>query len=134
MKKNICIVDDDKWISELVKRFLDFEKFQVDRMYEFSSEAEIIEQITKKNYECILIDYMLVCCNGIELGKKIRQQSLYTHTPFILVTTMPLTPELSHQLLSVHMKYLKKPFTKTELVKTIYDAMSTLDEDSEYTP
>jgi len=132
MKKQILIIDDDKWLSELVKKFLNFEKFKVDPVFKFSSQDEIIQQISGKKYDCILIDYMLVCCNGIELGKKLRTISDFSTTPFILQTTMPLTPQLSHELLTMNMTYLKKPFKKAELITTVIEAMSVDYEDTKH--
>jgi DNA-binding response OmpR family regulator len=129
MKKQILIIDDDKWLSELVKKFLNFEKFAVDPIFNFSSQDEILEQISGKKYDCILIDYMLVCCNGIDLGKKLRTITDYSTIPFILQTTLPLTPQLSHELLTIHMTYLKKPFKKAELINTIFEALSVDHED-----
>ncbi|MGD9200185.1 MAG: response regulator, partial [Chitinispirillia bacterium] len=129
MKKHILIIDDDRWLSELVKKFLSFEKFSVDPIFNFTSQDEIIEQISGKKYDCILIDYMLVCCNGIDLGKKLRKITDYSAIPFILQTTLPLTPQLSHELLTINMTYLKKPFKKAELINTIFEAMSVDYED-----
>lgn len=124
MKKRILIIDDDKWLAELVKKFMNFEKFIVDSMYEFSSSEEIISKASAESYNCILIDYMLGCCTGIELAKQLRQKDHFCQVPFILVTTMFVTPQLSTDLLAINMKYLKKPFTKADLIKIIFEAMS----------
>ena len=129
MKKQILIIDDDKWLSELVKKFLNFEKFEVDPVFNFSSQDDIIKQISGKKYDCVLIDYMLVSCNGIDLGKKMRTIPDYSTIPFILQTTLPLTPQLSHELLTINMTYLKKPFKKAELINTIFEALSVDYED-----
>ena len=132
MKKKICIIDDDKWLSELVKKFLSFEKYDVDPISDFSSQEDIINRIFGQKYDCILIDYMLVCCNGLDLARRIRGLSDFMTVPFILQTTIPLTPQLSHELLTLNMTYLKKPFKKAELIHIVLEAMSVGNEDSNH--
>ncbi len=124
MAKKILIIDDDEWIGLLVKKYLGFETYDVTAIERFDTLEDILNQVSETSFDCILVDYMLVCCTGIDLAKKLKEKPGCAKASYVLLTSMTLTTDLSRDILALNMKYLKKPFSKTELLQTIYEATS----------
>ncbi|MBF0431475.1 MAG: response regulator transcription factor [Fibrobacteria bacterium] len=124
MANKILIIDDDEWISLLVKKYLDFEKYDVTAVQQFDTRDDILSQVTGTSFDCVLVDYMLVCCTGIDLTRKLKETEECAKSSFVLLTSMTLTTDLSRDILELHMRYLKKPFSKEDLLQTIYEATS----------
>ncbi|MFH1761890.1 MAG: response regulator, partial [bacterium] len=73
MKKKIIVIDDEKSITNLIKKFLNYEYFQVDTIDSFSTLEEVVEKIKGLQYDCVLLDYILICGNGLELCERLRK-------------------------------------------------------------
>ncbi|WP_028548556.1 response regulator transcription factor [Paenibacillus sp. UNC451MF] len=70
IKRTVLIVDDDKEIVELMKDFLEDEKFEVIEAY---NAAQAIASIDRIRVDCILMDVMMPGQSGLELCRQIRK-------------------------------------------------------------
>jgi len=78
---SLLYVDDEQYLLDLVKEFLERDAFKVDIAH---SSAEALDILKKRDYEGIISDYQMPKMDGIELLKCIR--SRYPDLPFILFT------------------------------------------------
>ncbi len=78
---SLLYVDDEQYLLDLVKEFLEQDAFTVDIAH---SAAEALGILKKRDYEGIISDYQMPKMDGIELLKCIR--SRYPDLPFILFT------------------------------------------------
>lgn len=68
-EKKILVIDDEDFIRELVKDFLEMEKIQCDGA---ETAEEGLELITKNNYKLILLDRNLGKSKAEDIIQKIR--------------------------------------------------------------
>jgi DNA-binding response OmpR family regulator len=68
----LLIVDDDRGLVTLLKRFLEGEGFRVDAAYDHASG---LTAALSGEHELIILDVMLPGGTGFELLKALRQQS-----------------------------------------------------------
>lgn len=78
----ILYVDDDKDHLRLTKTFLEKINHSL-RVTSIESPENALKELEKKNFDCILIDYVMPKLDGLQLAEKIRQKS---DTPIILYT------------------------------------------------
>jgi len=109
----LLIVDDDRALVSLLKRFLEGEGFRVDAAYDHASG---LSAALSSEYELIILDVMLPGGTGFELLKLLRQQS---SVPVLLLTARG---EAVDRILGLEIgadDYLAKPFDPRELVARI---------------
>jgi two-component system response regulator CpxR len=109
----LLIVDDDRGLVNLLKRFLEGENFRVDAAYD---HATGLSAALSGEHELIILDVMLPGGTGFELLKALRQQS---SVPVLLLTARG---EAVDRILGLEIgadDYLAKPFDPRELVARI---------------
>ncbi len=109
----LLIVDDDRGLVNLIKRFLEGEGFQVDAAYDHASG---LNSALSGEHELIILDVMLPGGSGFELLKALRQQS---SVPVLLLTARG---EAVDRILGLEIgadDYLAKPFDPRELVARV---------------
>lgn len=109
----LLIVDDDRALVNLLKRFLEGEGFQVEAAYDHASG---LSAALAGEHALIILDVMLPGGTGFELLKALRQQST---VPVLLLTARG---EAVDRILGLEIgadDYLAKPFDPRELVARI---------------
>ena len=109
----LLIVDDDRGLVTLLKRFLEGEGFRVDAAYDHASG---LTAALSGEHELIILDVMLPGGTGFELLKALRQQS---SVPVLLLTARG---EAGDRILGLEIgadDYLAKPFDPRELVARV---------------
>ena len=109
----LLIVDDDRDLVNLLKRFLEGEAFHVDAAYDHASG---LTAALAGGHELIILDVMLPGGSGFELLKTVRQQST---VPVLLLTARG---EAVDRILGLEIgadDYLAKPFDPRELLARI---------------
>ncbi len=109
----LLIVDDDRGLVNLLKRFLESEGFQVDAAYDHASG---LNAALSGEHELVILDVMLPGGTGFELLKILRQQS---SVPVLLLTARG---EAVDRILGLEIgadDYLAKPFDPRELVARV---------------
>ena len=109
----LLIVDDDRALVNLLKRFLEAEGFQVDGAYD---QASGLQAARSGEHELIILDVMLPGGSGFELLKALRQES---DVPVLLLTARG---EAVDRILGLEIgadDYIPKPFDPRELVARI---------------
>lgn len=76
---HILVIDDDVELSAMLKEFLEVEGFAVD----VAHDGETGLQASRSDYAAIILDVMMPGMNGIEVLRRIRQDSM---TPVLMLT------------------------------------------------
>lgn len=132
MKRVICIVEDEKDLNELVKRYLEKEGYEV-RSYLTFDEAQ--QHTGDSDVSLWILDIMLGDKSGFDLIEEIR--SLYPSLPVIFMSARDKEFDRIIGLEKGSDDYITKPFSPKELVlrvnniirRTYKDAESILDVD-----
>ena len=112
-KKHLLIIDDDKRIRNLIKKYL--EKY--DFIISTARNAEHSKKLMKNFvFDLLVIDIMMPGENGIILTRKIRKEK---KTPILLLTALSDVKQRILGLESGADDYLIKPFEPRELVLRI---------------
>ena len=118
MKKVIAIVEDEKDLNELVKRYLEKEGYEV-RSYLTYKEASA--HTSDDDVHCWILDIMLDDKSGFDLIEEIRMQS-----PEVPVVFMSARDKEFDRIIGLEKgsdDYITKPFSPKELVLRINNIM-----------
>ena len=107
---NILVVEDDRHISELVKRNLSLVGHTCTCVYDGLSGLDILE---KQSFDLILLDVMLPGVSGFEFITKV------SGTPIIFVTAKGNLEDRLQGLSLGAEDYIVKPFEMLELIARI---------------
>jgi DNA-binding response OmpR family regulator len=106
----VLIVDDEKRISEGVKKYFEQAGFEVESAFDGHSA---LKMALKDMPDLIVLDWMLPGMSGIDVCREIRRES---NVPIIMLTARV---EESDKLIGLELgadDYLTKPFSPRELV------------------
>ena len=119
-KFHILVVDDDDRIRELVKQYLEEEKFLITTAkdaFEAKKKIEIIK------FDILILDIMMPGQSGLSLTKEIKK---INSTPIILLTAKGETRDRIEGLELGADDYLGKPFEPKELLLRINNILSKI--------
>lgn len=108
--KKIFVIDDEKNIRILIKKYLENEGY---RAYLYSDGNNVLSDIRRVNPDLLVLDIMMKGINGLELCKKIRKEF---DTPIIFVSARGDEIDRIVGLEIGADDYLSKPFSPRELV------------------
>ncbi len=111
--KHIFVVDDEKNIREIIKKFLEKEGYKITL---FENGLQIINEMERLKPDLLVIDIMMPGIDGLELCKQIRKKS---EIPIIFVSARD---DEFDKILGLEIggdDYLTKPFSPRELVVRI---------------
>jgi DNA-binding response OmpR family regulator len=110
----ILVVEDEKKISDFIKRGLKEEGYSVDTAYD-GEEGHF--SATTGQYDLIILDIMLPKMDGIGLCRKLREEKILT--PLLMLTARDTIKDKVAGLDSGADDYLIKPFAFEELLARI---------------
>jgi DNA-binding response OmpR family regulator len=119
--KHIFVVDDDKDIRILIKKYIEKEGYKVTI---FSDGTHVYNEICRLSPDLIVLDIMMPGIDGIELCKKIRKDY---DIPIIFVSARG---EEVDRIIGLEIggdDYLSKPFSPRELIARIKNIFKRLD-------
>lgn len=106
----ILVVEDEKKVSEVLKRGLSEAGYEVDTAF----DGEIgLRLATSGNYDLILLDINLPGINGLELCKRLRETDEVT--PVLMLTALGMSEDIVTGLEAGADDYMAKPFRFNEL-------------------
>jgi len=115
---HILVVDDDDRIKELVKEYLEENKFLVSTAKD-AEDAKIKLEIFK--FDILVLDIMMPGQSGLSLTKEIKKND---STPIILLTAKGETKDKIEGLELGADDYLGKPFEPKELLLRIKNILN----------
>ena len=109
----ILIVDDEERIRDIIKEYLEFEKFEYE---EASDGIEAIDKIKAYEFDCVILDIMMPKVDGFTVLREIRK---FTQVPVIMLSARG---EEYDKLFGFEMgvdDYITKPFSPKEQIARI---------------
>lgn len=119
--KHIFVVDDERNIRDLIRKYLEKEGYMVTT---FENAQNVLGEITRLKPELLVLDIMMPGIDGLELCKEIRKS---TDIPIVFVSARD---EELDRILGLELgadDYLSKPFSPRELVVRIKNIMKRLE-------
>ncbi|MGE5400990.1 MAG: response regulator transcription factor [Ignavibacteriales bacterium] len=112
----IMLVEDEDDLRQGIKAFLEIAGYET---IEAANGKEAMQKISETVPDIIISDIMMPVMNGLELLKKVRQQSLLKSTPFIILTAKTDLEDVKTGMEAGACHYITKPFKIKELINVI---------------
>ncbi|SDC41817.1 Response regulator receiver domain-containing protein [Pelagirhabdus alkalitolerans] len=113
--KRILIVDDEVALRMLLTDSLEDLNCEVD---EASNGQEAYDQISQKDYDILVLDYMMPHMTGIDLLQKLEPNTLQDATIIMLTAKTQTTDEQVASEAGVDI-FIKKPFSPLEFINLV---------------
>jgi DNA-binding response OmpR family regulator len=113
---HILVVEDDRDIADLVRRYLEKSGFDVEIL---SSGREALARLTERPPDLLVLDLMLPHVDGLEICRAVRSNEATAAVPIIMLTARA---EESERIVGLELgadDYVAKPFSPSELVARV---------------
>jgi len=110
----ILVVEDEHKIANSLKKGLEQENFAADVAYNGSDGFDLA---STEDYDVIILDILLPGRDGLEICRKLRQESI--HTPILILTAKGQTSDKVEGLNAGADDYLTKPFAFEEILARV---------------
>ena len=117
MAKSLMVVDDSATMRKLILRAVQQAKLDLGQIEEAGSGSEALEKLSNNTVDVMLCDVNMEPMNGIELVKKIRENSLFSNIKIVMISTERSEDIVEDCKAGGAIGYIKKPFTP-ETIKT----------------
>ena len=117
---NICLIEDEENIVELIRLNLELEGFKVHSIQNGMKAKDMINEVIQ--HDLIILDVMLPEYSGFDLCKDIRALG---DTPILFLSAKGIATDRIHGLKLGANDYLAKPFDLEELILRIRNLVST---------
>ena len=121
MAKTILIIEDDKFLRELISRKLSSEGFEIIEAVDGENGLEILKE---KKADIILLDLILPGIDGFEVLSRLKDDPLLAEVPVIIFSNLGQREDVERGLKLGAVDYLVKAhFTPNEIVEKIKDVL-----------
>ncbi len=122
MEQTILIVEDDKFLRELISRKLACEKFRIE---EAIDGEEGLKKITESKPDLILLDLILPGLDGFEVLERVKDNPSTSSIPVLILSNLGQRDEIERGLKLGAVDFLVKAhFTPEEIVDKIKIVLS----------
>ena len=111
---NILLVEDEKPLSNAIKKILEHQGYFVDAVYDGASAVEYAEGM---DFNLIILDVMLPQMDGFEVLRILRRDGV--HTPTLMLTARSAVQDKVTGLNGGADDYMTKPFDTEELLARV---------------
>ena len=112
--ERILVVDDEAMIVDAVATALRYEGYDVETA---ASGREALDAVGRREPNLVVLDWMLPDIEGIEVGRRIREQGF--KTAILFLTAKDATEDKVEALRSGGDDYVTKPFNLAEIVARV---------------
>lgn len=121
MAQKILIIEDDKFLRELISRKLEREGYSVSEAMD-GEEGE--KKIREEKPDLVLLDLILPGIDGFEVLSRIKQESSLESIPVIILSNLGQKEEIEKGLKLGAIDYLVKAhFTPAEIIEKIKNVL-----------
>ncbi|MCB0407624.1 MAG: response regulator transcription factor [Bdellovibrionales bacterium] len=114
--KKILVVEDEAEIKQLIVLHLKREGYEVD---EVSGGEGAVRLLSEKEYQLVLLDWMLPGMSGLEITRWMRSKEKLQKTPVLMVTAKVEPENIAAGLDAGADDYLPKPFDTLVLMARV---------------
>ena len=121
MEKTILIIEDDKFLRELISQKLNKENYKV---VEAVDGEEGIKKVKEEKPDLILLDLILPGIDGFEVLSRVKEEPSLNKIPVIVLSNLGQRDDVERGLKLGAVDYLiKAHFTPGEIIEKIKTAL-----------
>jgi two-component system, OmpR family, response regulator len=113
-KRKVLVVDDESSIVDAVGTALRYEGFEVQ---EAQSGRAALQAVSAFTPDLVILDWMLPDIDGIEVGRRLREQGF--DTPIVFLTAKDAVDDKVEALRAGADDYVTKPFSLAEMIARV---------------
>ncbi len=113
----ILLVEDDRFLSDTIRAFLEFKEHTVDRAFE---GPEALEKMTYGKYDLVILDWQLPGMDGVDICRSYRTAG--GTMPVMMLTGRTDPKEMQKATAAGANGFLSKPF-KLDVLETQIDKL-----------
>jgi len=113
----ILLVDDEPGTILLVSRLLEKQGYEVVSMESGEDAIKYLEKDAR--FDLVLLDYLMVGLDGLELLGMIKQQPATQHLKVVIESGLPDVEDMEKAKQLGAAGYILKPFTPVELINQV---------------
>lgn len=114
MSQKILVVDDEEWVVQAVRRYLEAASFEVVAAYDGPTA---LAQFGTHRPDLIVLDWMLPTLDGLSVAERIRERS---NVPIIMLTAKTAEEDRLEGFQTGVDDYVVKPFSARELEARVH--------------
>jgi len=122
--KNFLVADDSSTMRRVVRSCLNRYGASDQNIAEAGDGLEALTILQAKAIDCVLADWNMPNCDGLQLLTKMRQIDRYKHTPFLIFTTESTKEDILTALRAGVNAYMAKPITPELVAKKLNEVFS----------
>ena len=115
MALDVLIVDDSAAIRKILHRVLVQADLPLGKVHEANDGLEAIDSLTNNSVGLILSDINMPNMDGIEMLRKIKDNTTWATVPVIMITTEGSQDKVMQALELGASGYVRKPFTPDQI-------------------
>jgi CheY-like chemotaxis protein len=120
LKEKILIVEDNPQNMKLYEMILSAKGYTLLKAID---GEEALDMAIRKHPDLIIMDIRLPGMNGLEVTRKLRENSAFSHTPIIAITAYTMKGDKARAIEAGCNAYLSKPFHIRELTGMIAEML-----------
>jgi len=124
--KNILIADDEASLRCLIQATLEGPEIHTTQAV---CGADALRMATEKNFDLIILDWMMPGMSGIEVLQQLRAQRQTAQIPVVMLTARGQMKDQEQALRSGANEYVMKPFSPLELLEKITSILDVEEEE-----
>jgi two-component system OmpR family response regulator len=123
-KKTILALDDDETFRMLIRQRLENAGYGVHSVATGGEAIECFQdsQFGKNGFDLIILDLLMPQPNGFEVFKQLKELSVTSRTPVLILTVIGLEPQVQ-DLLEAGAHHVKKDEANTQLLPKIRELL-----------
>ena len=114
----ILLVEDDRFLSETVRSFLEWKEHSVDRAFE---GHEALEKMQYGKYDLVILDWQLPGMQGVDICRNYRQSG--GTAPILMLSGKAGSCEVQCATEAGASYFVSKPFKLEELENNVKQAL-----------
>ncbi len=119
-EKTVLFVDDDEYLLKMVNYLFMSKGVKLEQA---KSGVEGLEKLKTTRIDLIISDVSMPEMDGIEFCKKVKNDSLQSKIPVIVLSALPM-PEYRKEMLAIGIEdFFEKPFSPKNLVERVLDLL-----------
>jgi two-component system chemotaxis response regulator CheY len=116
----ICLIDDERDMTELTGSLLKFSGFDVETL---NDPVEGLARLKANPFDAVVVDIMMPELDGLTLMKELRQAESYKTTPIFALSAKKLKDDERKFMLDADIHFVQKPFEPRRLVTLIKETL-----------
>lgn len=126
---SMVIADDDVWIRKGLIDMIDWEQYDINKVYEAENGQEALELITRHTIDILITDVRMPDLDGLELTKQIQDK--HFQTKVIIISGYQYFEYAKKALMHGACNYILKPVNGEEIIKQVQQCICIMKQEKD---